>query len=323
MIQAFILAGGEAKRFGGKCKALADLGTYDLKEMLQVVTILDKWVLDLYYAEVDEIYILAGRHYKAIKNHVQNADFYPFGEIEVVKDKKNITNTLCEYMKEEADKYVIVNGDVVTDVSLRDMLKHSNVVLVAKAKSPFGHFEILDNGYIKEVHEKPYINNVNGGVYVGSDCLFYIIEKNRNKDWETFVKREWITYFYAKAYIYDGFWHSVETPKDLEYAQNYYKVKFMKSWGWVLNLNPVPDLGLNKLYLKKGYETSLHLHKNRDEVLMVEKGKIRIRWGKEEYTLKEEDYFYIQSNKKHKLEALDYSIVYEAHNGDYWDVKRL
>ena len=323
MIQAFILAGGEAKRFGGKCKVLQKIGLYDLTDELRKVKILDKWILDLYYADVDEIYILAGRHYANIKNYVKNADFYPICNIEVVKDEKNITNTLYEYMEKEADKYIIVNGDVVTDVSLKDMLKHSNVVLVVKAKSPYGHFKITDSGYALDVHEKPYLQNINGGVYIGNDSLYYAIRYNKNKDWENYVKREWITFFYANAYVYDGFWHSVETPKDLEFVRNFYKDKIMKRWGWVLNLNPHPQLGLNKLYLKKDYETSLHLHKERSELIFVEKGKIKLRCEKEEYEIKEGDYFYIHSGAKHKLEALDYSVIFEAYDGDYWDVKRF
>ncbi len=80
------------------------------------------------------------------------------------------------------------------------------------------------------------------------------------------------------------------------------------------------------LYLKPGSQTSLQYHSKRDEWWKVIKGTMKINVNNDEYTLSENDSFFIKRGIKHRMINLEHpSIILEISTGDFdeGDIVRL
>ncbi len=80
------------------------------------------------------------------------------------------------------------------------------------------------------------------------------------------------------------------------------------------------------LYLKPNSQTSLQYHSKRDEWWKVINGSIKIHVNDDEFSLTENDSFFIKKGSKHRMINLEYpSIVLEISTGDFdeGDIVRL
>ena len=80
------------------------------------------------------------------------------------------------------------------------------------------------------------------------------------------------------------------------------------------------------LYLKPNSKLSLQYHSKRDEWWKVIKGMIKIHVNDDEFSLTENDSFFIKKGSKHRMINLEYpSIVLEISTGDFdeGDIVRL
>jgi mannose-6-phosphate isomerase-like protein (cupin superfamily) len=94
-------------------------------------------------------------------------------------------------------------------------------------------------------------------------------------------------------------------------------------WGWELVWASLLGVNGKVLFLNKGHSTSLKYYRQKDEVLLVRRGRIRILWGDEhaihskypsDYRsvyLKEGDSFCIQSGCPYRITAIEDSEVFE------------
>jgi mannose-1-phosphate guanylyltransferase len=80
------------------------------------------------------------------------------------------------------------------------------------------------------------------------------------------------------------------------------------------------------LYLKPNSQLSMQYHTKRDEWWKVIKGSIKIHVNDDEFSLTENDSFFIKKGSKHRMINLEYpSIVLEISTGDFdeGDIVRL
>ncbi|MBA3977535.1 MAG: phosphomannose isomerase type II C-terminal cupin domain [Nitrosopumilus sp.] len=80
------------------------------------------------------------------------------------------------------------------------------------------------------------------------------------------------------------------------------------------------------LYLKPNSKLSLQYHSKRDEWWKVINGSIKIHVNDDEFSLTENDSFFIKKGSKHRMINLEYpSIVLEISTGDFdeGDIVRL
>ena len=89
-----------------------------------------------------------------------------------------------------------------------------------------------------------------------------------------------------------------------------------KPWGGYLIIEKFPTYWVKKLTMKKGEQLSLQSHKNRSEIFIVVKGKVRVQKGKGFYDLKEGDYIKIDKNEKHQMSGIVDSYVLEVAFGN-------
>lgn len=123
------------------------------------------------------------------------------------------------------EQVVMMNGDVVTDVPLGDMVKaHTSAaenpivtVLLSPYKSRFGIVHIDKQNRVKKFDEKPEFPDVwiNGGIYVANARrLFAALPEKGDIERETFPKLA--DSGEVMAYPYRGFWSLIDSVKDIQ-----------------------------------------------------------------------------------------------------------
>lgn len=84
-----------------------------------------------------------------------------------------------------------------------------------------------------------------------------------------------------------------------------------KVWGYEKWLENNDKYCSKILSLNKGYQCSLHYHKNKDEMFLVTKGRMRLELGDETMTLGEGDFVRIPPGTKHRFAGLDDTLIVE------------
>ena len=87
---------------------------------------------------------------------------------------------------------------------------------------------------------------------------------------------------------------SVKPPKVVE-----------KPWGKEIWIADEPEYGGKILEIKKGYSTSVHYHRKKKETIYVDKGKLLVRSGSNEFVVEEGHSITIEPYTVHQLVALE------------------
>lgn len=220
-VQALVLAGGYGKRLRPFTETLPK----GLLEIRGDFTILDKQLLDLKTAGIQDVFLLIGFLGEKIKARYQDnwkglnirycEEDKPMGTLGALKNGLTM-----------ADSDVVAsNGDIVCELNLGRFIKHSQgsdkllTIFVTKLRSPYGILEIKDNTVLSFI-EKPVLDHfINGGFYyIKKESFPYFFQPYSQS--ENAVER---TVFVAMSkkglvgsYYEDGFWESVDGFKDLE-----------------------------------------------------------------------------------------------------------
>ncbi|MDF1701546.1 MAG: cupin domain-containing protein [Planctomycetota bacterium] len=105
------------------------------------------------------------------------------------------------------------------------------------------------------------------------------------------------------------------TPRtQLTQAETY---KVSKVWGeehWIVNR----DYCGKKMVLNKGFRCSLHLHKDKDEVFYVTKGKVFLELGDGERVMGPGDHHHVPTGVEHRFWGLEDAeiIEFSTHHED-------
>ena len=128
-----------------------------------------------------------------------------------------------KYVEEES--FLVLNGDVVTNIDLRKILKKPNTIAANELKTKFGTMDIKNNKILK-FNEKKDIMNVwmNSGIYHLSKNIDKIITKKGSLEGTVFPKM-------AKNKTLDvvqfknTLWFSIDSHKDIEECSKEIKSK--------------------------------------------------------------------------------------------------
>lgn len=123
--------------------------------------------------------------------------------------------------------FIIMNGDLMTYIDTRKLLKFHNAKKPALTlgvnknftEIPYGVVETQNNKVLKIV-EKPVLSHfVNAGIYVINPSYFSILDKDQKEDMPNFIKK--IIEKNKKVLIYpiSEFWQDVGTPDSFYMAQ--------------------------------------------------------------------------------------------------------
>jgi NDP-sugar pyrophosphorylase family protein len=211
-LKAIILAGGRGKR-------LRPITDYVPKPLIPLnnVPILEWQIRYLKRFRIDEVIICTGyktemiENYLAMKNTGMKIRFSkertPLGTGGAIKQAAKGINE---------ESFFVLNGDIITDIDLTKLAKHSNSVAAIKLRTKFGIMETEDDKIIK-FREKEEISDLwmNAGVYHLSKEMTKDLPKKGDIEKTVFPdyadKRKLNTVKFR-----DAKWYSVDSFKDME-----------------------------------------------------------------------------------------------------------
>ncbi|MEM1553849.1 MAG: sugar phosphate nucleotidyltransferase [Thermoproteota archaeon] len=321
-----ILCGGYGKRLWPLTNTVPKV----LLEISKEYTILDRQLSQLKNIGIKNVYLLAGYLHEKIRERYgdewRGLRINYFIEEEPGGTLYAINNLLGNV---ESDFYIVMNGDIVTDINLLRMLKNAdeNTVSMAitKLKSPYGIVNISENRIIgfEEKPELPYF--INAGIYVISKKLKNRFLTFKRGDVEKLVfpllaKEGLLKYYFEK----DVLWYSVDSHKDLETVRSEFSNREDMPWGYVKTIVLTEKYMVRKVYIMEGFATPMYIHTEKDESIHVVSGKGKILLEDNEIQIKEGDIVRIRPGQKHSITALENLTLMEystPHPADRVEVK--
>ena len=211
-MKAIILAGGRGKR-------LRPITDYVPKPLIPIknISIIEWQIKYLKKFGISEIIICSGYKTKMIENYLNNqklgikitfsVEDKPLGTGGAIKKAgKKIKDT----------SFLVINGDVITNIDLKKLIKKNNTIASIQLKTKFGILQTDGNKIIK-FDEKKEIENLwmNAGIYhLNKETLKELptvgdIEKTLFPDYAKKEKLTTIKFTNSK-------WYSIDSFKDME-----------------------------------------------------------------------------------------------------------
>ena len=222
-MEAIILAGGQATRLGdaarGHPKALVPIAGHPLAEYQ---------VAQLVRAGVDRIIVsCAAGMAQLFEAKLSGLGAEIVGVAEAAPLGRGGGLRYAAKHREETGPLYALNGDELTDVDLRALLEaheeHDGAatIVVAPLTSQFGVVELADGDRITGFREAPRLPHwVNAGVYVLDDEALERLPERGDHEQSTFPELAGEGKLFA--FRHEGLWITVNTPKDLERAEDHY-----------------------------------------------------------------------------------------------------
>lgn len=222
MFRAVVLAGGLGKR-------LRPLTEETPKVLLPVAgkPILEWQILWLKFHGFQDIILCVGYLWEKIKEKIQNGAKLGVNIIYVVEREPLGTGGAlknAERELEDSDRFIVINGDILTNLDLGKFHASLNgdvgAIALVPLPSPFGIIDFdKETLKIKSFIEKPKIKDywINAGVYMFSREVFKYLPERGDIERTTFPKLAEESKLKALVFP-DVFWTSIDSHKDLEEA---------------------------------------------------------------------------------------------------------
>ena len=212
-MKALILAGGRGKRLRPLTdKIPKSLIPINKKPLIQyTIKYLKKF-------GINEIIICSGYKSKQIQNFLKKKK--NFGckiEYSVEKNPLGTAGAIRNAIKNLSDEsFLVINGDIITNIDLKKILKKPNTIAANELKTKFGTMEIKNNRILK-FNEKTDVQNVwmNPGLYHLSTGILKILPRKGSLESEIFPKlaknKSLLTVKFKNV-----LWYSIDSFKDIE-----------------------------------------------------------------------------------------------------------
>ena len=212
-MKALILAGGRGKRLRPLTdKIPKSLIPINKKPLIQyTINYLKKF-------GINEIIICSGYKSKQIQNFLKKKK--NFGckiEYSVEKNPLGTAGAIRNAIKNLSDEsFLVINGDIITNIDLKKILKKPNTIAANELKTKFGTMEIKNNRILK-FNEKTDVQNVwmNPGLYHLSTNILKILPRKGSLESEIFPKLAKKKSLHTVKFK-NVLWHSIDSFKDIE-----------------------------------------------------------------------------------------------------------
>ncbi|MDE1833504.1 MAG: nucleotidyltransferase family protein [Candidatus Micrarchaeota archaeon] len=219
-MKAVILAGGYGKRLRPlteeRPKPLVEVGGKPIIEW-QV-----NWLKSM---GVDSFIVLAGYLKERVIDHLGAGRKWGVKMAYLIEEEPLGTGGAlknAEHLLENEKRFVMVNGDIITNIDFKDVKNDSTVATMALVplKSPFGVIK-TSNSHITQFVEKPVLEDywINAGIYVMKSEIFSMLPEKGDIEKFTFPKLAKENQLGCAKYT-DSYWRSVDSMKDLEEVSN-------------------------------------------------------------------------------------------------------
>jgi mannose-6-phosphate isomerase-like protein (cupin superfamily) len=109
-----------------------------------------------------------------------------------------------------------------------------------------------------------------------------------------------------------NFWDTLYTEDGKQRVQKEFHNKTAKPWGYE-KVQIISELYLLKeLYIREGYQSSYHFHKNKDETMLIMEGTGYIEFDDRKEYFETGDTIHIKPYERHTIVASTDTILYEA-----------
>jgi len=221
-MKAIILAGGRGKRL----RPITDKIPKPLI-LINNVPLIERSIKYLKKFGINEIIICSGYRSKQIETFLKkNKNFKCKIEFSVEKTPLGTGGAIRKAMEKISDKsFVVINGDIITNINLKNILSKPNTIASNELKTQFGTMEIKNNKIIK-FNEKIDVENVwmNPGIYHLSSEIKKLLPKRGSLEGAVFPKLAKKKCLYTKKFK-NVLWHSIDSHKDIELCSEDIKSK--------------------------------------------------------------------------------------------------
>ena len=211
-MKAIILAGGRGKR-------LRPITDYVPKPLIPIknISIIEWQIKYLKKFGISEIIICSGYKTKMIENYLNNKKLGIKITFSVEDKPLGTGGAIKKAGKKIKDKsFLVINGDIITNIDLKKLIKKNNAIASIQLKTKFGILQTDGNKIIK-FDEKKEIENLwmNAGIYhLNKETLKELptvgdIEKTLFPDYAKKEKLTTIKFTNSK-------WYSIDSFKDME-----------------------------------------------------------------------------------------------------------
>nr|AIF19889.1 nucleotidyl transferase [uncultured marine thaumarchaeote KM3_87_H02] len=212
-MKALILAGGRGKRLRPLTdKIPKSLIPINKKPLIQyTINYLKKF-------GINEIIICTGYKSNQIQNFLKKKK--NFGckiEYSIEKSPLGTAGAIRNAIKNlSGESFLVINGDVITNIDLKKILKKPNTIAANELKTKFGTMKIKNNKILK-FNEKTDVENVwmNPGLYHLSTNILKILPYKGSLEAEIFPKLAKKKSLHTVKFK-NVLWHSIDSFKDIE-----------------------------------------------------------------------------------------------------------
>ena len=221
-MKALILAGGRGKRL----RPLTDKIPKPLI-LINNLPLIERSVKYLKKFGINDIIICSGYKSKQIENFLKKKkNFNCKIEFSIERSPLGTAGAIKKAtQKISDDSFVVINGDIITNIDLRKILKKPNTIAANELKTKFGTMEIK-NSKIIAFNEKSDVEDVwmNPGVYHLSSEIRKILPKKGSLESIVFPKLAKNNLLHTVKFK-NVLWHSIDSHKDIELCSNDIKLK--------------------------------------------------------------------------------------------------
>jgi NDP-sugar pyrophosphorylase family protein len=235
IMRAVVLAGGEGARLKPYTyvlpKPLMPVGEYPVMEII---------VRQLAYYGYKHITITVGYHAEIIQSFFGNGEKWNIKIDYSLEDKPLSTMGPLKLIKDLPDNFLVMNGDVLTDLNYNDLyayhMSNRNIFTISAyqrvLKSEYGVLEINTENQLIGFQEKPVVTyDVSMGIYVVNNKILEYIPEGKIFGFDHLMRDLIKLHIPVSVKKYNGYWLDIGRPEDYTQAVEEFaalKEKFLK-----------------------------------------------------------------------------------------------
>jgi len=303
----------------GKKQSAHEGGSNALFVLTDGLAVIDKLLLDLATVEFDEAMLLTsvasrqlqeklGTEHKGVKLSYKHGS----------RTVKDVGIALTEM----DDDVIVLDSGVVTDINFKKMMmkfENSEAPIMAYVAARAEPNVILDR--LSEVLFGSEFSAVYGGIF----CVRKAFDLGRFVLGEELEEALHMLADLGQVDTYEesNFWDTVYTEDGKKRIREEFRNKTVKPWGYE-KVQIITELYLLKeLYIREGYQSSYHFHKNKDETMLILRGDGFIQFDDRKEFFNAGDTIRIKPYEKHTIVANTDTILYEASTPFLEDTTRV
>ena len=193
--------------------------------------ILERLIIRLKECNVDKVYLSVGHLSALIMAYFGKGEKWGVNINYIQEEKRLGTAGPLSLLPEMEDPFLVVNGDLVTDLNFEEIYKYhieNKAILTIGVHKleytlPLGFLEIDNGNCITDYIEKPVKTyNMSMGIYVCDPAVAQYIPENEYMDFPHLTKKVIVANEKVIGYYNDAYWFDIGRPEEYEKAMELY-----------------------------------------------------------------------------------------------------